>query len=214
MKTSCQPELRPNVTVESERRNCSYSDARVTEKCSIFFRMSILFTNTVKRHLFSVTFHNDFAISVIVAPNRWKAHEYKNVMPWSPARGHLATRCTLNSIPIFYECQGLAKCNHTFTLLSCLIHSVKIPTAKPPSAPLPHPLQHLSLLFPWWEPLPANRRRSPGPWWSGVPPRWHGRRAAESKQDTGGGWRDGGRDGGMRMWSQQPLRPAWGRGKP
>lgn len=73
----------------------------------------------------------------------------------------------------------------------------KIPTTKPLSVPLPHPLQHLSLQFPWWGPSPTNPRRPPGPWWSGESPRWYGHRATESKQDTGG-WRDGGK--GIEGW--------------
>lgn len=130
---------------------------------------------------------------------------------------HTILRFSHNANSI-YLTLGQARCNHTFTLLAAWVK-------KKNSPPLSHH-QHRSSthgstsLRSHGERWRAARLRwPPGPWWSGVSPRWHSRRAAECKQDTGG-WRDGGmegwkkRDGGMRMWSQQPLHPARGRGKP
>lgn len=94
---------------------------------------------------------------------------------------------------------------------SCPIHSIKkSTTAKPPSAPLPNQCR-TSCCFHGEGHWLAYPKKLSGPWWSGVSPRWHSHSAAERTQDTGG-WRK--KDRGMRMWSQQPLRPGWGRGKP
>lgn len=106
---------------------------------------------------------------------------------------------------------GQARCNHTFNLLpACLPACVK----KKNSPPLSHH-QHrfsshgsTSLRSHGERWRPARLRWPPGPWWSGVSPRWHSRRAAECKQDTGE-WRDR-RNGGMEEdgWRDENVESA------
>lgn len=85
---------------------------------------------------------------------------------------------------------GQATCNHTFNLLPACVK-------KKNSPPLSHHQHRFSTHGSTSLSSHGERRRlarsrwPPGPWWSGVSPRWHSRRAAECKQDTGG-WRDGG----------------------
>lgn len=94
-------------------------------------------------------------------------------------RGHLITQC--NSIPMRLIYQGQVTCNHTFTPLHRPQHKKK-KKSPPPSHRQHHSSTHCSTSHSCCHgegPSTAKTRRSPGPRWSGVSPRWHGRRAAE-----------------------------------